>query len=266
MKAVILTVLILFAVCGLAAAQSAPEMVWIEAGSYTPLYAGTSTETDVDVPGFYLSRFAVTNADFLAFVRANPEWRKSTVKRLFADERYLAHWADDLEPGSHAPNDHPVIHVSWFAARAYAEWVGMRLPTTAEWEYASDAGLGEIDGTTGTSHAAILRLYSARSGLELRPVTASHRNRRGIHGLHDLVWEWVDDFNSSMVTGESRNNTDLDRGLFCGGASLSASDVTDYAAFVRFAFRSGLEADFSLANMGFRLAADPPHGLKASNR
>ena len=79
--------------------------------------------------------------------------------------------------------------------------------------------------------------------------------------MHSLVWEWVDDFNSNLVTGESRNNTELDRQLFCGGASLGASDFTDYAAFIRFALRSGLKADYAMSNLGFRLAADAPPEL-----
>src|SRR5690606_41308237 len=87
----------------------------------------------------------------------------------------------------------------------------------------------------------------------------------GIRGMHDLVWEWVEDFNAGVVTGESRNNTDVDQGLFCGAAALFASDVTEYAAFARFAFRRGLKGDFALGNVGFRVAADAPHAtLQAS--
>lgn len=246
-------------------AQPAPETVRIDAGSWQPLYGATRGDESMVIDAFYLSRFAVTNGEFLDFVRANPEWRRSSVKRLFADAHYLSHWAGDLELGPAASEGEPVVFVSWFAARAYADWLGMRLPTTAEWEYAASAGQGRPDGRNEAGfYESILRQYSARSGpsklgeRSMVSATGTPANYWGVSGLHDLIWEWVDDFNSNTVTGESRNNTDLDRGLFCGGASLEAFDVSDYAAFIRFAFRSALSADFAVSNLGFRVAADAP--------
>ncbi len=259
MKANLLTLLILLSAALGASAQPSPEMVWIQGGRYVPLYASTAEKAATEVDGFLLSRYPVTNAEYLEFVRANPEWRRSAVQPLFADEQYLAHWKGDLDPGDRAPADHPVVNVSWFAARAYAEWLGMRLPTTAEWEYAAASGSTRRDQDESERRASILAQYSTRSTSGLRPVTASETNIWGIRGMHDLVWEWVEDFNAGVVTGESRNNTDVDQGLFCGAAALFASDVTDYAAFARFAFRSGLKGDFALGNVGFRVAADAPH-------
>lgn len=267
MKSIQLTLLLAVWLCPLAAAQPAAKMVPVATGHYVPLYASDGQEDGVEVEAFYLSKFAVTNEEFLAFVRANPDWRRSAVKRLFADKSYLTHWAGDLELGPEAPANHPVVYVSWFAARAYADWVGMRIPTTAEWEYAAAAGRSSPDARSEAGfREGVMRRYSARSGSMLQPVGSTDSNHWGVAGLHANVWEWVDDFNSSMVTGESRNNTDLDRGLFCGGASLGASDITDYAAFIRFALRSGLAADFTLSKLGFRVAADGPQSLSAGAR
>ena len=81
-------------------------------------------------------------------------------------------------------------------------------------------------------------------------------NLHGARGLHGLVWEWVDDFNTAMVTGESRADTDRDQSLFCGGASATASDTSDYAAFMRQALRSSLTARQGTSTLGFRCAAD----------
>ena len=243
-----------------ATAQPSPKMAKVESGRYVPLYAGSEAEKDVEIETFYLSKFAVTNGQYLDFVRANPEWRRSQVKGLFADESYLRHWSGDLELGDAAQRDHPVVNVSWFGARAYAEWVGMRLPTTAEWEYVASAGAARPDGPSEEGFLeGVLRQYSSRTAA--RAVASTDSNFWGVHGMHALVWEWVDDFNSNLVTGESRNDTDLDRQLFGGGASLGASDFKDYAAFVRFALRSGLEADYAMSNLGFRVAADAPPEL-----
>jgi formylglycine-generating enzyme len=60
------------------------------------------------------------------------------------------------------------------------------------------------------------------------------------------------DFNSALVTGESRADAALERTLYCGSGAIGAADFEDYAAFMRYAFRSSLEAHYSVANLGFR--------------
>ena len=74
-------------------------------------------------------------------------------------------------------------------------------------------------------------------------VTTARPDFHGVRGLHGLVWEWVVDFNTAMVTGESRADTGLERDLFCGAGSVGAKDTTDYAAFMRQALRSSLQAN-----------------------
>jgi len=75
--------------------------------------------------------------------------------------------------------------------------------------------------------------------------------------LHGLVWEWVLDFNTQMVTGDSRaDNAGLERGLFCGAGAQGARNVENYASFMRFGFRSSLEARYCVHNLGFRCAKD----------
>lgn len=59
--------------------------------------------------------------------RENPKWQRSQVKRLFADERYLAHRDGELDLGA-ARAEQPVTNVSWFAAKAFAAFRGKRLP------------------------------------------------------------------------------------------------------------------------------------------
>jgi len=74
----------------------------IPAGSYVPLQRSVKDLAAVPVAAFRLDVTPVTNAQFLAFVRANPKWQRSRVSPLFADASYLELWAGDLEPGPRA--------------------------------------------------------------------------------------------------------------------------------------------------------------------
>lgn len=234
-------------------------MVVIPAGAYTPLLRSTSDPARVDVAAFVLDELPVTNAEFLAFVTANPKWQRSRVTRLFADEHYLSHWTSDTELGPRAPVDAPVVRVSWFAARAYARWAGKRLPTTAEWELAAAAGYTSLDGKNDAELNRDLYRWLARPTSDVLPsVATALSNFHGARGLHGLVWEWVSDFNTAMVTGESRADNGLDRDLFCGSGAAGASDTSDYAAFMRLALRSSLKASNTTSSLGFRCAQTLP--------
>jgi formylglycine-generating enzyme required for sulfatase activity len=248
-------------------AVPAPEgMLYIPAGSYAPLYASPADTGGTPVAPFFLDAYAVTNADYLAFVEANPSWQRSKAKRLFVDDGYLKNWQGDLDFGPDSMANRPVVNVSWFAAAAYAKWMGKRLPTTAEWELAAAASATRPDGRTDPAYRQhILHWYSERAPSVLPPVGSTFRNYWGAYDLHGLVWEWVLDYNTSLVTGESRNDSDLDLKLFCGTGSVGASNFDDYAAFIRFAFRSGLEAAYTVSNLGFRLAQDAPTRSPSQN-
>ena len=234
----------------------APEsMVLIPAGVYVPLQRSTKDLPQVAVAAFLLDARPVTNAEFLAFVTAHPKWRRSQVSRLFADASYLGHWAGDFELGPGAPANAPVVSVSWFAARAYAAALGKRLPTIAEWEHAAAAGYSGPDGKNDEALNRDLYAWLARPVPAVqRSVAQSRPNFHGTYDLHGLVWEWVDDFNTAMVTGESRADSGLERDLFCGAGSLGAKDTTDYAAFMRQALRSSLKANNTTTSLGFRCA------------
>lgn len=232
-------------------------MVEIPAGSYAPLLRTKDEPERIAVAAFALDVRPVTNAEFLEFVRAQPQWRRSRVAPLFADAGYLGDWAGDLELGPRAPADAPVVRVSWFAARAFARAQGKRLPTTAEWERAAAAGYSSANGATEPGFtASILAWFTRPSPATLPAAGAGRANYYGVRDLFGLVWEWVDDFNTAMVTGESRADTGLERDLFCGSGAAGARDPSDYAAFMRAGFRSSLRANYVVPNLGFRCAAD----------
>lgn len=244
-----------------AEAVASPEgAAWarVPAGEHAPLLRAPTDPERVAVPEFWMQRLPVTNGDFLAFVRANPAWRRGTVSPLFADGQYLAHWSGPLDPGPAAPLDAPVVRVSWFAARAYAAWIGARLPLIAEWERAANSGFTTDDAATEPAVRQLISGWFARPSPDVLPAVGQHRaNRLGLRDLHGLVWEWVEDFNTALVTGESRADPSLERDLFCGAGSVGARDKTNYPAFMRAGFRSSLRAAYTVPSLGFRCVHSP---------
>jgi len=223
-------------------------MVLIPPGVYAPLFRRNESPAEVAVPAFYLDVRPVTNAEFLAFVRRNPKWRRSVVLPLYADAGYLGDWAADLDPGPRAPADSPVVRVSWFAARAYAHWLGKRLPATREWERAAAAGFTSENGSADPVYReAVLDWFAVPTPTVFPAAGSGRANFLGARDLTDLVWEWVDDFGGALLSAGDSN-------LSCGGAASGARDFTDYPAFMRAGFRSSLRASYVVPNLGFRCA------------
>lgn len=237
--------------------DGASRGVAIPAGAFVPRFA--ADDTPVTVAAFRLDAHPVTVAEYVAFLEAAPAWRRSRVPALFADAGYLASWRGDLDAGPAGEDPgRPVTEVSWFAARTFCGARGGRLPTTREWEYA--AAFTETGPPAFRDHdfnARLRGLYARRPAPDaLPPVGTTFRSSTGVWDLHGLVWEWTSDFNNQMATGAGRDDQGLDRGLFCAAGSEDATDRSDYAAFLRFAYRASLDGDYAGRRLGFRCAYD----------
>ena len=240
-----------------------PGMVYIAAGVYMPLFQGGSAGAQVTVQAFYLDRYPVTNARYLAFVQAQAQWRRSHVPRLFADAAYLQHWQGDIPPAevTAAWLQSPVTHVSWFAARAYCAWQQKRLPSSAAWEYAALASDSAPDGLQDAAYRErLLEWYTRPAPAVPPPVGSSGPNYWGVYDMHGVIWEWVADFQTALMAGESRSEGNIDRDLFCGAGTtgVTAQQRVNYPAFMRYAYRSSLRGTYTVPNLGFRCAKDMP--------
>lgn len=155
----------------------------------------------IKVDDFYLDRSPVTNGQFSAFIKANPEWKKEAVIDRFGIPYYLCGWEGEASPDE--KENHPVVYVNWYAAAAYAAWVGKRLPTEAEWEFALRDGNHHQQWDYPTGPAAEVGI----SEYVRREVSASQHTldvvnnidegrilRSGLIDMNGNVNEWVNDW------------------------------------------------------------------------
>lgn len=229
-------------------------MVKIKGGIYQPFFDrskdGVVSVSKVDP--FLIDQVPVTNEDYLKFVTKNKRWRKSRVKNIFAEDSYLKHWLSDLKIKK-KDRKRPLRFVSWFAALSYCESLGKTLPTVIQWEYVGAASEKKADALGDEKYKQrILKWYSRPSNKETAEVGKGIRNFWGVYDMHGLQWEWTLDFNTALVTGESREDSSLNRDKFCGSGALGAKDKLDYGAFMRFGFRSSLKGNYTIGNLGFR--------------
>lgn len=245
----------LFLVCSIlffkATAQN-DNMALVKGGVYLPLYGAEGQTVKVDP--FMMDIYPVTNEEYLKFVKENPKWKKSKVISLFADDSYLTKWENDTTYTG-LPNA-PATNVSWFAAKKYCECQGKRMPKVDEWEFAAMANEKVADARRIKSYNQYILSWYETPRTFNNPIGESYKNYYGIYDLHGLVWEWTQDFNTVLITGESRKDGDKNPNLFCGSAAIGASDLMNYAAFMRYAFRGSMKARYSSQNLGFRCVKD----------
>ncbi|MFY9344592.1 MAG: formylglycine-generating enzyme family protein [Planctomycetota bacterium] len=238
------------------AAQASPAgMVWIPPGE--AVLGSQNADRDaprhrVRLSGFWLDATEVSNAQFAAFVAAtghvtDAEKKPSAedVPGLPDDQRFAgslvftpppdavdlaqfwrwwtfvpgAHWRQPAGPGSSIAglDDHPVVHVSWRDAAAYAAWAKKRLPSEAEWEYAARGGndqqryvWGEQAPAAGAWRAniwqgAFPRTNTLADGFATTaPVRAFPPNGFGLYAMSGNVWEWCADWYHPAAYGDGK--------------------------------------------------------------
>ncbi len=148
---------------------------------------------EVTVDDLYVDKFEVTNYQYKKFIEANPQWKKGNVPEHFADSNYLFDWNGDQFPKGKAA--YPVRYTSWFAAKAYAEWLGRRLPTEAEWEYVASFKKGKYDPNKilhlrWSLGQKFQRQYYSFDERKIGPVGRYPKNGAGLYDTSGSVAEW----------------------------------------------------------------------------
>jgi len=184
-----------------------------------------------------------------------------------------ANWRAPEGPGSDLAGriDHPVVHVSWNDAARFCEWSGQRLPTEAEWEYASRGGLVQkvypwgdklrVDGKhlCNIWQGEFPRHDTGEDGFAgTCPVDAFPPNGFGLYSVTGNTWEWCADWFSSTfhATGPRTNPQGPPSGdakVMKGGSFLCHKS---YCNRYRVAARSSNTPDSSTSHMSFRCALD----------
>ena len=269
---VCILILTILAVCDtqhIPADSDIPEgMVLIPAGEFEMgSHTGKNNERPVHtvyLDAFYMDIYEVTNAQYKAFIDANPEWQKDNIAPEYHDGVYLRLWDGNTYPEGKA--NHPVIYVSWYAAMAYAEWSGKRLPTEAEWEKAARGGLvGKLypsGDTLDTSLANYTRNFNA-------PIAVGQYPPNG-YGLYDMagnISEWcLDEYDPNFYATAPRENpiSKGTRQTIINGFKkvqkkkriLRGGCWSDNGLFLRVAYRDWGPQNYTSVFRGFRCVKD----------
>ncbi len=236
------------------------EFVYVDGGTFQMgSNDGRSDEQPVHtvtLTGFEISKYEITNAQYCKFlndigVNLLGSFGGTIYIYILRSSCQIEYSGGQFVVKSGKDNN-PVIQVSWYGAKAFCEWAGGRLPTEAEWEYASRGG-NQSQGYTysGSNNVDDVAWYLSNSGGLTHPVGQKQSNELGIYDMSGNVWEWckdwygIDYYSSSPTNNPQGPTTGVFR-VLRGGSWYSG------AFSVRCADRGNYDPSNSYINFGFR--------------
>jgi formylglycine-generating enzyme required for sulfatase activity len=176
--------------------------------------------------GFHIDKYEVTNSQFAAFLKFKGNQREGGLPWL-GDSKYLRikKWGVGFTPKSDY-DDHPVIKVSWYGAKAYCEWAGKRLPTEEEWEQACQGRDGRKYPWGSSFGLASANIDGSEDGYDKTAPVGSFPGGSSPYGAMDMsgnVWEWTSSlYSSGGTTRVSRG------GSWYYGAAFAQCEYRDF--------------------------------------
>jgi formylglycine-generating enzyme len=243
---------------GAGAIANAGDYVRIPGGEFTsvlPQGATPDSSASATIAPFELRTTPVTRGEYRHFLESHPQWQRAGTPAAFADASYLIDGPAPTDaPATGDAERRPVTSVSWFAAQAFCESEGARLPTWLEWESSAAADETRRDARADPAWRRRILSWYERPASRALPTVGGTPNVYGVSDLNGLVWEWVDDFNALFIASDSRTQGDPDRLKFCGAGAISIVDRENYAVLMRIALLSSLAAADTTSSLGFRCA------------
>lgn len=255
------------------------EMVYFEGGTIKiGSQNGIPNEQpifEMAIAPFYLDKNLITVAEFRTFIDATAyktdadKFGDSGVFLFETNEWTLlkgANWEFPLGPNKpKALDNHPVTQVSWNDAKAYASWVGKRLPTEFEWEYAAKNGENTSDkyawGTTieidGKYKANVWQGNSVTDQTVLdgylltSPVGTFGETKSGLTDMGGNVWQWCEGYFKPYPYSETAAPINPNSRTTRGGSFMYDQALENSYTST---FRNQNTTDTSIFNMGFRCA------------
>ena len=162
----------------------------------------------VYVDAFYMDKYEVTNAEYAEFLNAKGKHADAGQTWLnIGHQDARIEYVNRVYRAKGGYENHPVTMVSWYGTMAYAEWVGKRLPTEAEWEKAARGGLAGLDYPWGNGIDATKANYSRHHIGDTTAVGKYPANGYGLYDMAGNVTEWcLDEYNANFYSVSPAQN------------------------------------------------------------
>lgn len=250
------------------------EFVKVEGGTFTMGCTGNQCYLNTELPAhqvtvsdFYIGKYEVTVGEFKVFIDSTGYvteterlgWSYTIANDVWGQTSGVD-WRCD-ETGRVRPEseyDYPVVHVTWADALRFCQWAGGRLPTEAEWEFATRGGnLSNNYAYSGSNQLDDVAWYNSNSGQASHPVGKKLPNELGLYDMSGNVHEWCSDW-FGYYSGEAQTNpTGPPTGFgFEPARVIRGGDWFNWSYEQRISVRGSYPPEKPECRTGFRMARD----------